>query len=72
MDQIDKSENPIMRADELRQMLHIGRNTLYSWVEHNLIPCKKVGRVLLFSRTDIMKWISNQGEGGANERTHSQ
>lgn len=50
-------ENPVMRAPEVRKMLGIGKNTLYEWCNMNLIPHKRVGRLLLFSRQRIYKWL---------------
>jgi len=54
-----QEENLIMRADEVRQMLGIGRNTLYNWCELGIIPHKRVGRVILFSRKRIQEWLDN-------------
>lgn len=54
-----QEENLVMRADEVRQMLGIGRNTLYNWCELGIIPHKRVGRVILFSRKRIEKWLDN-------------
>ena len=57
----------VMRAEEVRQMLGgIGKNTLYEWCKQGLIPHKRVGRVILFSRKRIQKWLENdKSEGGA-------
>jgi len=54
-----QEENLVMRADEARQMLSIGRNTLYNWCELGIIPHKRVGRVILFSRKRIQEWLDN-------------
>ena len=59
MDSGEKAENPIMRADEVRKMLGIGRNTLYNWCEQGIIPHKRIGRVILFSRKRIQEWLEN-------------
>ncbi len=53
-----------MRADEVRQMLKIGRNTLYSWCQQDMIPHKRVGRVILFSRDRIREWLDNEKKDG--------
>ena len=55
----EKEENPIMRADEVRKLLKIGKNTLYDWVNRGLIPHKRVGRVILFSKKRIQEWLNN-------------
>ncbi len=50
-------ENPVMRADEIRHILPIGKNTLYTWVNEGKIPCKRVGRIILFSRKRFYEWL---------------
>jgi len=64
MSEVKQEENPIMRADEVRQMLKIGRNTLYSWCQQGMIPHKRVGRVILFSRNRIREWLDNKKKDG--------
>jgi len=64
--------NPVMRAKEVQQMLGIGRNTLYNWCELGIIPCKRVGRVILFSRERIRQWVDNEEKSKevGNEGAH--
>lgn len=59
----DQEENQIMRADEVRRILHVGRNTLYTWVKEGLIPCKKVNHTILFSRKAVNNWLENEVKG---------
>jgi len=60
-----QKDNWAMRAPEVRAMLRIGRNTLYRWCELDMIPHKRVGRVILFSRERIREWLEkNENEGG--------
>ena len=60
-----QQENPVMRADEVQQMLRIGKNTLYDWCQRHIIPHKRVGRLILFSRKRIKEWLEkNENEGG--------
>lgn len=60
-------ESPIMRANEVCRLLKIGRNTLYEWCRLGIIPCKRVGRILLFSRKQIYDWLENNDNvGGMN------
>ncbi len=54
-----QEENPVMRADEVRGMLGIGKNTLYDWCQQNIIPHKRAGRIILFSRKCIQEWLEN-------------
>lgn len=55
-------EGSVMRAAEVRRMLHIGRNTLYQWCQQKLIPHKKVGNTLLFSRPQLAQWIQDKND----------
>ena len=60
-----REENPVMRAEEVRRMLGIGRNTLYNWCQLGIIPHKRVRRVIFFSRERIQEWLdNNENEGG--------
>ena len=56
---VKREESPIMRANELREMLGVGKNTIYDWCRQDLIPHKRIGRVILFSRIRIMEWLEN-------------
>ncbi len=63
--EMGRKENPVMRAQEVRRMLGIGRNTLYNWCELGIIPHKRIGRVILFSRRRIQEWLDNsENKGG--------
>ena len=59
MDERKREEDPVMRADEVQQLLKVGKNTLYSWCEQGIIPHKRVNRVILFSRKRIREWLEN-------------
>ena len=66
MSENQNEEKPI-RAKEVLQILPIGKNTLYKWCEQNLIPHKKVGRIILFPpRKQLLEWAknNNMNEGG--------
>ena len=61
---LSPSDDCAMRADEVRRILGIGKNTLYDWVNRGIIPHKRVGRVILFSRKRVQEWLENENEGG--------
>jgi len=56
-----------MRADEVRQLLKIGRTTLYNWCEQGIIPHKRAGRIILFSKKRILAWLENRDNEGGNQ-----
>lgn len=59
-----EEENPIMRADEVCKLLKIGKNTLYEWCQQGIIPHRRIGYLLFFSRKAINDYIENNNEGG--------
>jgi len=59
-----QEKNPVMRADEVRQFLKIGKNTLYLWCEQDIIPHKRIGRLIFFLREEILDFLKNKKEGG--------
>ena len=60
MKEENQENNWAMRAEEVRRMLGgIGKNTLYEWVNQDLIPYKRVARILLFPRKRIQEWLDN-------------
>jgi len=63
----EQKENPVMRADEVRQLLKIGRTTLYNWCEQGIIPHKRAGRIILFSKKRILAWLENRDNEGGNQ-----
>ena len=67
MDEREQEVNPVMRADEVQQLLKIGRNTLYEWCERGTIPCKRAGRLIFFSRKRILAWLENRDNEGGNQ-----
>jgi excisionase family DNA binding protein len=64
MSKKEEKENPVMRAEEVRKMLGIGRNTFYEWCRLNLIPHKRIGRLIIVSRKSFNAWLENKDEGG--------
>lgn len=64
--------NRILSADEVRSLLGVGRNTLYSWCARGIIPHKRVGGKIdettgelhggriLFSEKLLLEWIENR------------
>ena len=59
-----EEENPIMRADEVCELLKISRNTLYEWRRQGIIPHRRIGHLYFFSRKAIKDFIENNKEGG--------
>jgi excisionase family DNA binding protein len=49
-----------MRADALAEFLGVNRKTVYEYASRNVIPCRRLGRRLVFSRAAILAWLARQ------------
>jgi excisionase family DNA binding protein len=54
------NELECMRADELATYLRVNRKTVYEYAARNIIPCRRLGRRLVFSRSAILAWLARQ------------
>lgn len=53
------SQNSWMNLEELIAYLpdHPAKQTVYGWVSHKLIPCRKGGKKLRFLKSEIDEWM---------------
>lgn len=47
----------VYTADELAELLGIDRKTVYDFATRGEIPCKRLGRRILFPRSAIAEWL---------------
>lgn len=73
IDYIQKNEPPKDEKSEYGGMelaieiTHLSKPTIYRKVRENSIPYSRIGRRLIFSRTDLMKWIEDNRVETNNE-----
>ncbi len=54
---------PLLNPDELAEMLHVPRSTLYGWRQTgDGPPAIKVGRLLRYDPKDVELWLAQQRE----------
>jgi excisionase family DNA binding protein len=46
-----------MTADELASWLRVNRKTVYEYAARNVIPCRRLGRRLVFHRPAVAAWL---------------
>lgn len=51
---------PLLNTRELSAWLRIKESTLRKWVCYHRIPFLKLGRAVLFRRTDIEAWLAQE------------
>ena len=47
----------MLSADDVAEMLGVNRKTVYEYATKGEIPCKRLGRRLLFYRPTILSWL---------------
>lgn len=51
------SANHCMCADELARFLGVNRKTVYEYAARNVIPHRRLGRRIVFSREQVVAWL---------------
>ena len=52
------AEHECMTACELARWLRVNRKTVYEYAARNVIPCRRLGRRLVFSRPAVAAWLA--------------
>jgi excisionase family DNA binding protein len=58
-------EHECITANELASWLRVDRKTVYEYAARNVIPCRRLGRRLVFSRGVIAAWLAGSSTVGA-------
>jgi excisionase family DNA binding protein len=53
-------QSDVMTATEVGAFLGLSRNSVYEGASRGEIPCRKVGRRLLFSRSALVLWLRHE------------
>jgi len=54
------SDHECMTASEVATYLRVNRKTVYEYAGSGVIPCRRIGRRLVFSRSAIVAWLTRQ------------
>lgn len=63
----DNRDPDILDADEVAAMLGLNRKTVYEAAGRGEIPCRRVGRRLLFYRPSLVSWLAHARPRRAGE-----
>jgi excisionase family DNA binding protein len=55
----------VLNVEQVAELLGLARNTVYDYAGRGEIPCRRIGRRLLFSRTAVLEWLA--GKTPANQ-----
>ena len=50
-------EPECMRAEQLAKFLGVNRKTVYAYAMRGLIPHRRLGRRIVFSRSQVVSWL---------------
>jgi excisionase family DNA binding protein len=53
----DASDRECMKAPELAKFLGVNKKTIYAYALRGLIPHQRLGRRIVFSRTQVVAWL---------------
>ena len=53
----EQQQDDLMTIEEVAEMLKVSKAAIYRQTSKNLIPHKKSGRKLFFSRQEILAWL---------------
>jgi excisionase family DNA binding protein len=51
----------ILSADQVAELLHVDRKTVYQAAQRGDIPHRRLGRRLLFERATVLAWLRRGG-----------
>jgi excisionase family DNA binding protein len=54
---LDDTNNEVMSVGEVATFLRVDKKTVYDYAARGLIPHRRLGRRVLFSRTALMSWL---------------
>lgn len=58
-------DHECMTAQELASWLRVDRKTVYEYAARNVIPCRRLGRRLVFLRAAVAAWLARSSTGDA-------
>ncbi len=61
-------EPECMRADQLAKFLGVNRKTVYEYAMRNKIPHRRLGRRIVFSRSQVIAWLGQSDARTAHAR----
>lgn len=64
-------KDEFLNIDELSKLIGLTKPTLYGHVHRNTIPYIKKGKMLRFSKQDILNWLDN-GKNSSKEELNSK
>jgi excisionase family DNA binding protein len=59
---------PWFSVEEIAQHLGVSKETVYRWLEKNLIPAYRLGKLWKFKPSEVDKWVMAGGTNPSDAR----
>jgi excisionase family DNA binding protein len=61
------TDREVMDADDVAAFLGVDRKTVYEYASRGVIPCRRLGKRILFSRTALVLWLGGECSKASSE-----
>ena len=59
-DAAPSDEREVMSVEECAEFLGVDRKTVYDYAGRGMIPCRRLGKRILFSRRAVVLWLGGE------------
>jgi excisionase family DNA binding protein len=59
------TEHECLTVDEVAKLLRLNRKTVYEAAARQQIPCRRLGRKFLFSKSAVLGWLARSPPGNS-------
>jgi excisionase family DNA binding protein len=60
--------NKLLTPYEIAALLSVRPSTIYQWTHQGFIPYVKLGRLVRFNESAVMKWVEDRSQAGRKTR----
>ena len=66
-------DEPLMRVEEVAELLNVKPQTIYTWAAMDYIPCVRIGMgtkkpAIRFDRSAVLQWLEDRKRSGRLQR----
>ncbi len=58
----------LLTPQQIAEVLGVKTSTIYQWTHQGFIPHVKLGRLVRFKETAVMKWVEERSNNGRKTR----
>ena len=58
----------LLTISQVAEVLQVSRSLIYKWVHYDFVPHIKIGNVLRFRESELIRWIKRRSQNGRNSQ----